>query len=122
MDRMAAIAEQHYKTHLPERYAALDDPETYFQMLSDEAEEQIEAMLPGLEGPDLPNETFLERVSRYNWARFLAESQVFREVLLPAPEEETDPEEAELNQQIVNAIRGFNEAASQLPSREPPPE
>jgi len=119
---MAAIAEEHYKTHLPKQYEALENPTEFFQRKEDEAEEQIEALLPVLEGPDPEGETFLEKASRYRWAQFHAESQVFREVLLPAPEEETDPEEAELNQQIVNAIRDFNEAASQLPPREPPPE
>ena len=69
------------------------------------------------ENPDPEGETFLEKASRYRWAQFHAESQVFREVLLPEPEEEE-----ELNRQIVDAIRGFNEAASQLPPREPPPE
>ncbi len=47
MDRMAMMAEQRYRKYLPERYAALDDPETFFQMLSDEADEQIEALLLG---------------------------------------------------------------------------
>jgi len=122
MGRMAAIAEEHYKTHLPDRYAALENPTEFFQAKEDEAAEQIEALLDVLEGPDQPGETFVEKASRLRWAQHLAESQVFREVLLPAPEEEADPEEEQLNRQIVDAIRGFNEAASQLPPREPPPE
>ncbi len=76
MDRMAAIAEQHYRDHLPQRYATLDDPEAFFQMLSDVAEEQIEALLPALEGPDPEDESFTEKMSRYKWARFVAEAQV----------------------------------------------
>lgn len=43
-----AAAMRHWRDHLPTRYAALDDPETYFTALGQEADERYLAIRDGL--------------------------------------------------------------------------
>ncbi len=79
MIRYAILAKEHWQKYLPKAYATIQDPET---------------------------ETFMEKVSRYRWARFNAESTVMREFLLPPGEEtptsaEPCPEDAELEEAVA---------------------
>ena len=47
-------------------------------------------------GPDKPEEKYLEKVGRLNMARFTAESEVLRElVLIPDPNDTYDQEETD---------------------------
>jgi hypothetical protein len=84
----AEIAERHYKRWRPKEYAALKNRSQFFQNLEDEAASQIDQLADSLAGPDLPDESYQDRVGRLNYARFEARSQVFRDVLLPDPEED----------------------------------
>ena len=91
MNPYGAQARKHWQTHLPERFAQIEDPETFFTDLGEEIEQQIEQLAATLAGPDPAEETYLDKVGRLNMARLNAESQVVRE-MLPAPTDETADE------------------------------
>ena len=56
----------------------------------EQVESEIQALADALAGPDRPGETYIEKVGRLNMARFNAESDILREmVLIPDPD---DPE------------------------------
>ena len=78
----AAKAAKHWRENLPDRFSALSDPETFFNQLGEQAEEEIEALAEQLAGDDRPAETYMEKVGRLTEARATAESTVLRELIL----------------------------------------
>jgi hypothetical protein len=96
MNRYGAQAMRHWKQVDPERYQAIPDKETFFTALGAQAEQEIQTRADALAGPDEPEEEYLEKVGRLNMARFTAESEVLRElVLIPDPNDTYDQEETE---------------------------
>ena len=66
MDRLAYLAQQHWRKYLPTAYASIEDPQAFFQTLSDEAQGQIEDLEESLRGPEQPaTEPFADRMGRY---------------------------------------------------------
>jgi hypothetical protein len=91
MNKYGAMAQSHWMTWLPSRYAQIEDPSSFFSALGIQVSEQIAALELELAAPDRPGEEFLVRVGHRNMARLQAEEMVLRElVLLPA---ETSPDE-----------------------------
>ena len=81
---------RHWQQTDPARYQAIPDPETFFTELGERVESEIQALANAIAGPDRPGETYMEKVGRLNMARFDAESEILREmVLIPDP---NDPE------------------------------
>lgn len=90
MNPYGAQARRHWQTHLPDRFAQIQDPETFFTDLGEQIEQQIQDLAAALAGPDPEQESYLSKVGRLNMARQNAESQILRE-MLPAPADETTP-------------------------------
>lgn len=85
MNQYAIQARDHWRTHLPKRFKALNDPETFFQELGDQAMEEIDSLADALAGDDPTGEQFLAKAARLTTARADAEATVLREmILLPA--------------------------------------
>lgn len=94
MNRYGRQAMRHWQEFDPDRYAAIEDPEAFFTDLGEEVMQQIEIRARALEGTDRVGETYLDKVGRLQMARFTAESEVLRElVLIPSPEDEDEVEE-----------------------------
>ncbi len=90
MNRYGAQAMRHWQQIDPARYNAIPDPEAFFTALGAQVESEIQALGDAIAGPDRPGESYLEKVGRLNMARFNAESDILREmVLIPDPD---DPE------------------------------
>ena len=87
MGRMAHLAEHHWRQHMPTAYAAIRDRSAFFQMLEDEAADQVDDLMERLAGPEPVGETFIGRLGRYRMAQMQAEEIVFQAVLMPTPEE-----------------------------------
>lgn len=119
MGRLAVIAEQHWKEHLPKAYAALKDKTAFFAEQEDEAERQIEELAETLEGEAPPDETYQQRMGRLMMARRDAESQVMREFLLPAPETTPEPENP-IDRQLDDAAAQFAQARDELAAMQQP--
>lgn len=119
MGRYAAIAEQHYRKWLPEAYAEIKDRAAFFQVLEDEAHSQVEDLEDSFCGPDPDEETFVVRLARFKWARFMAEEIVFRDFLLPEPEvtdanREESRQEAETDRELASALTEFQRLLGEL--------
>jgi hypothetical protein len=92
MNRYGTQAMRHWQQTDPARYQQIPDPETFFTELGEQVESEIQTLANALAGPDPPGETYLEKVGRLNMARFNAESDILREmVLIPEPEEPEEP-------------------------------
>ena len=59
------LAREHWQRHLPDRYAALDDPDRYFELLGQEATANYVAIREGMLEGVSPNEGTI------GWAEFL---------------------------------------------------
>lgn len=94
MNHYGAMARRHWARWLPERYAAISDPDSFFLNLGEEAASQIADLAADLAGSDPPGEGYLEKVGRLNMARLQAEEIVLPELILlsPEPAAEEDPE------------------------------
>jgi hypothetical protein len=84
MNKYGAIAQEHWKSHLPQQYLAMTDHDSFFSTLGDQIEERVEELSEVIAGEDPPNETYLEKVGRLNEARSSAERQALQE-FLPEP-------------------------------------
>jgi hypothetical protein len=90
------MAQRHWAQWLPQRYATISEPDSYFSTLGQEAETQIEELTLELAGDDQPGEEYLAKAGRLTAARSRAEEIVLPQRVLPAPEPQTseDPEDS----------------------------
>lgn len=88
MDPWGRTAMEHWQTHLPERYAALEDPMAYFTQLGEEASARYEQIRDGLLDGVSPNNgtigwaEFQDRVAQ---ADQTAREMVETEMIYPPP-------------------------------------
>jgi len=89
------MAQRHWAQWLPQRYATISEPDSYFSTLGQEAETQIEELTLELAGDDQPGEQYLAKAGRLTAARSRAEEIVLPQRVLPAPEPQAsgDPED-----------------------------
>lgn len=83
---------RHWQQTDPARFQAIPESEreAFFAQLGAQVETEIQTLADAIAGPDRPGETYLQKVGRLNMARFNAESDILREmVLIPDPD---DPE------------------------------
>ena len=95
MNRYGVIAREHWARWLPRRYAAIEDPGSFFSDLGSQAEARIDSLAAGLAGDDPPGEGFLGKAGRLGEARHRAEQIVLTEDILLPPEPGADPDEEE---------------------------
>jgi hypothetical protein len=86
MNQYGEMAREHWARWLPARFAAIEDPETFFSNLGNQAGEKITALAYELAGDDPPGEGYLEKVGRLGAARHQAEEIVLPEMILLDPE------------------------------------
>jgi hypothetical protein len=97
MNRYGAMAQSHWARWLPQRYAAIKDPDSFFSTLGQETARQIDELAAELAGDDQPGEGYLEKAGRLTAARSQAEEIILPQQVLLAPEPEVseDPEESD---------------------------
>ena len=86
VNQYGEMARRHWARWLPDRFAAIQDPETYFTGLGDQAEVRIDALAWDLAGDDPPGEEYLAKAGRLGEARHRAEQIVLNEMILLPPE------------------------------------
>ena len=89
MNRYGLMAQRHWAQWLPQRYATISEPDSYFSTLGQEVAQQIEELTLDLAGDDQPGEEYLAKAGRLTAARSRAEEIVLPERVLLAPEPET---------------------------------
>ena len=82
MNRYGQQAKDHWQQTMPARVRDLDDPERFFTTMGEELETAIEELARTLAGKTPTDEPYLDRVRRLATARFEAEGQVLRGMLL----------------------------------------
>jgi hypothetical protein len=101
VNKYGIMARSHWERWLPERYAAIREPDSFFSTLGQEAERQVEELADQIAGDGQPGEGYLERAGRLAAARSQAEEIVLPQMVLPEPEpgptadpaEQTAPQE-----------------------------
>ena len=95
MNRYGVMARSHWARWLPQRYATISDPDSFFSTLGQETARQIDELAAELAGDDQPGEGYLEKAGRLTAARSQAEEIILPQQVLLPPESETseDPEE-----------------------------
>jgi hypothetical protein len=95
MNRYGAMAQSHWAWWLPQRYARISDPDSYFSTLGQETARQIDELAADLAGDDHPGEGYLAKAGRLTAARSQAEEIILpQQVLLtPEPDASEDPED-----------------------------
>jgi hypothetical protein len=95
MNRYGAMARSHWARWLPQRYAAIEDPDSFFSAIGQEAARQIDELAAELAGDDQPGEGYLVKAGRLTAARSQAEEIILPQQILPPPEPEAsqDPQE-----------------------------
>src|SRR4029077_19530668 len=88
-----------------ERYAAIQDPSSFFSVLGDEVAQQIGDLSLDLAGGDPRGEGSLEKVGRLNMARLQAEEIVLKDRVLLDPEPEADPDQSDPDQEALPVSR-----------------
>jgi hypothetical protein len=94
VNQYGEMARRHWARWLPNRFAAIEEPETFFTDLGDQAEQKITALAWDLAGDDITGEGYLTKAGRLGEARHRAEQIVLTEMILLPPEpeaEETSP-------------------------------
>ena len=86
VNQYGEMARRHWGRWLPDRFAAIENPETFFTDLGDQAQQKITALAWELAGDDRPGEGYLAKAGRLGEARHRAEQIVLDEMILLPPE------------------------------------
>jgi hypothetical protein len=117
MNKYGRQAQEAWKAASPERYSQIQDPEEFFTRLGEEAQEQVDGLLPKIAGPDPKDESYLEKVGRLNAARNQAEEIVTYDLLSPPETEDEDREDEAVNpsiQQYLDSMAEIDKLRQQL--------
>jgi len=87
MNRYGIMARDYWKTHLPERYRTLENPETFFTDLGEQIEQRVDELMEARR-PELGSD-YMRNLQNLNWAKKEAEDEALRELAFPAPKEES---------------------------------
>jgi hypothetical protein len=95
MNRYGAMARSHWARWLPQRYATITDPDSFFPALGQETARQIDELAAELAGEDQPGEGYLAKAGRLAAARSQAEEIILAQQVLLAPEPQTSEDPGE---------------------------
>jgi hypothetical protein len=90
VNQYGEIARSHWARWLPNRFAAIEDPQSFFTQLGEEAAGRISDLAYQLAGDDQPDEGYLGKAGRLGEARHRAEQIVLAEMILLEPEPGTE--------------------------------
>jgi hypothetical protein len=107
VNRYGAMARQHWARWLPARYAAIENPDSFFSDLGNRTEERIGSLAADLAGDDKPGEGYLGKAGRLGEARHRAEEIVLTEDILLPPEPGADPDEEEADRTDPGPAQGL---------------
>ena len=89
MNQYGAMARSHWERWLPQRYATITDPDSFFLTLGLETARQIDELATELAGDDQPGEGYLAKAGRLTAARSQAEEIILPQQVLLPPEPAT---------------------------------
>lgn len=90
MNRYGQMAWDHWRQWRPRMLSGIEDPQTFFSTLGQQAEQEIDELAHQIAGPDRPGETTLQKTARLREARISAESDLLPlRITLPAENEDS---------------------------------
>jgi hypothetical protein len=89
------MARQHWARWLPQRYATIENPDSFFSDLGNQTSYRIAELTDQLAGDGPPGESYPDRVGRLGQARRQAEEIVLPEMILLEPEPGADQDRPE---------------------------
>jgi hypothetical protein len=101
------MAQRHWARWLPDRYATIPDPNSFFSALGEEVAQQIGELSLDLAGDDPLGEGYLEKLGRLNMARLQAQEIVLTQRVLLEPEPGADPDSSDPDGQDGPARQGI---------------
>ncbi len=90
VNQYGEMARSHWARWLPSRFAVIEDPDSFFAQLGEEAAGRISDLAYQLAGDDQPGEGYLGKAGRLGEARHRAEQMVLAEMILLEPEPGTE--------------------------------
>ena len=96
MNRYGVMARRHWARWLPEQYAAIGDPESFFTTLGEEVARQIDDLTDELTGETGQGDSYLARVSQLVAARAIAEELILPQRVLPEAELTADDDQEDV--------------------------
>ena len=90
MNEYGKRAQRAWQQLAPSAYALIPNPSLHFSTLGQTAADQVVDLTTQLVGPDVPGESSLHKIGRWNAAKMQAEEIVTAEILTP-PREQWDP-------------------------------
>jgi hypothetical protein len=93
MNHYGDMARRHWARWLPQRYAAIENPDSFFSDLGNRASQKIAELADQFAGDAPPGEGYLDPVGRLGQARRQAEEIVLAEMILLEPEPGADEDE-----------------------------
>ena len=90
-------AKLHWSRYLPVSYGRIEDPETFFANLGDQADTEIEDLYEKYAGPEIPGESAEQKQERLTQAMNRATEEIYAELVTPSPasQGEAEPDEDE---------------------------
>ena len=95
MNYYGQMAQQHWARWLPNEYAVIENPDSFFSDLGSRAEARIDELAQEFAGDDQPGEGYLGKAGRLGEARHRAEQIVLTEMILLEPEPGADEDQPE---------------------------
>ena len=105
MNRYGVMAMRYWARWLPQQYAAISDPDSFFTALGEGVARQIEDLTDELVGEVQHGEEYLAQVGRLFAARILAEELILAQQLMPDPEPTADDQDADDDIPMANGER-----------------
>jgi hypothetical protein len=93
MNHHGEQAKSHWSRYLPASYGRLEDPETFFSQLGDQADAEIEDLYLEYAGPEIPGESAEEKQERLTQAMNRATEEVYAYLVTPSPASQGEPQE-----------------------------
>jgi hypothetical protein len=84
------LAWEHMARYLPNRFAQIPDPPSYFEDLGEQIATEIEETQAALAGSSTPGEDYFARVGRMRMAQLMAEEKVLAELAFLTPTYDPD--------------------------------
>ena len=93
MNHYGEQALRHWCQYLPTSYGRLENPETFFTNLGEQADAEIEDRYLEYAGPEVPGESAEDKQERLTQAMNRATEEVYAELVTPSPASQGEPQE-----------------------------
>jgi hypothetical protein len=93
MNHHGEQAKRHWSRYLPASYGRLEDPETFFANLGDQADAEIEELYQVYAGSEIPGESAEDKQERLTQAMSRATEEVYAYLVTPSPASQGEPQE-----------------------------